>query len=155
MKKAVPCCLIVTCLLTAVPNAQDRPAAKSDSATENQLIAHERALQAAVAKGDKSSFESLVLLNDGDWTTSTSDGFIPIKLVADGLEHFRLTKWDIINPRVTWLDPDSAIVLSAWTASGTFWDRPVSPLAVATTVWTKRNGKWLAVTHQETEVTRR
>lgn len=137
-------------LALTVTVGQDKPAAKSNEATEKMLIANERALQDAVARADKSSFTSLVLLSDGFWTTT--DGFVLVRELADGLHHFQLTKWDMINPRVTWLDEDSVIVSYVWTGAGTFLGQPVSPMALATTVWTKRNGQWLAVNHQQTQL---
>ena len=75
-----------------------------------------------------------------------------MKLLADGLGGFKLSKWDIVNPHVTWLADDSAIVLYAWKGPGTFGDQPVAPTTLASTAWTRRNGKWLAAHHQETEL---
>ena len=68
------------------------------------------------------------------------------------LDVFKLTKWEIVNPRVTWLSEGSAIVNYAWTGTGTLFDQPVAPMQAAITVWTRRNGKWLAVSHQQTEL---
>ena len=68
------------------------------------------------------------------------------------LSQFKLTKWDVVNPTVTWVGVDSAIVVSVWTAAGTFLDRPLAPTTLAATVWTKRDGLWRAVHHQETDL---
>ena len=73
-------------------------------------------------------------------------------LLVNGLEGFELTKWDIVNPHVTWFDQDSAIVLYTWTGAGEFQNQPLAPTTLASTVWTKRNGKWVAVHHQETDL---
>jgi hypothetical protein len=77
-----------------------------------------------------------------------------MKLIADGLDAYHLTKWEIVNPRVTWLDEDAAVLLYAWTGTGKYGDQPLASTTMATTVWTRRNGKWLAVHHQETDVSR-
>lgn len=135
-------------LALAVTDAQEKSGAKPME--EAMLIANERALLDAVAKADKASFLSLVLLPEGVWTTT--HGFVPMNLLVDGLDSFKLTKWDIVNPRVTWLDKDSAILLYTWTGTGTFGNQPLASTALASTVWTKRNGKWLAVHHQETDL---
>jgi len=135
----------------AVVAASHQTAAQPNDATEKMLIANERALQEAVAKADKTSFRSLVL-PEGTWTTRP--GFVPMKLLVNGLEQFALTKWDIVNPRVTWIDESTAIVLYAWTGTGTFDNQPLAPTTLASTVWTKRNGKWLAVHHQQTDLVR-
>jgi hypothetical protein len=135
---------LILALLPAVGiAAQDR---------DQPLIANERALQDSIGKADESAFSKLVLLSDGVWTSPTTDGFVPVKLLASGLDAFHLQKWEVINPRVTWLDANSAIVLSAWSASGTFGDRPVPATTLSCTVWTKREGKWVAVLHQESEL---
>ena len=135
-------------LALAVTAAQDKTAKPNDT-TEKMLIANERALHDAVAKADKASFLSLVL-PDGTWTTK--QGFIPMKLLVNGLEQFELTKWDIVNPHVTWLDEDSAIVVYVWTGTGTFHHQPLASTTLASTVWTRRHGKWLAVHHQQTDL---
>jgi Domain of unknown function (DUF4440) len=67
-----------------------------------------------------------------------------MKLLADGLGAFKLTTWDIVNPHVTWLGADSALVFYAWTGTGTFDEHPLAPTTLASTVWVKRNGKWRA-----------
>jgi hypothetical protein len=136
-------------LALAVTHAQDQTAAKADDPFEKMLIANERALHETVAKADKASFLSLVL-PEGVWTTR--QGFVPMKLLVDGLDSFKLTKWDIVNPHVTRLDEDSAVVLYVWTGTGTFQNQPLAPTTLASTVWARRNGKWLAVHHQQTDL---
>ena len=138
-------------LALAVIEAQEKTAVKPTNATDKMLIANEHALLEAVAKADKGTFQSLVL-PEGVWTTKT--GFIPLKLLVDGLGDFQVTKWDIVNPHVTWLDKDSAILLYSWMGTGTFQNQPLASITLASTVWTKRNGKWLAVHHQETDLIR-
>ena len=135
-------------LTVGVARAQD--GAKPDEAATKLLIANERALLDAVGRADKSAFESLVLLSDGFWTMN--NGFLLMRQLAGALDVFKLTKWDIANPRVTWLSEGSAIVNYTWTGTGTLFDQPVPPMQCAVTVWTRRNGKWLAVSHQQTEI---
>jgi hypothetical protein len=131
----------------AVTNAQE--SRKPTSAIDEMLIANERALHNAVAKADKAAFLSLVA-TEGAWTTQ--QGFVPMNLLADGLTGFHLSKSDVVNPRVTQLSDDSALLLYAWTVTGRFGDQPLPPTMLSSTVWAKRNGKWLAVHHQDTEL---
>jgi hypothetical protein len=119
--------------------------------TDATLIAKERALYQAVAKGDRTAFVSLAL-PDGIW--ATKQGFVPAKLLADGLDAYALAKWDIVNPRVTWLGSDSALVTYVWQGSGTFQNQALFPTTLALTVWTRRDGKWVAAHHQETDLTK-
>jgi Domain of unknown function (DUF4440) len=136
-------------LALAVTEAQQKTFATPNDTTEKTLVANERALYDAVAKADKASFQSLVL-PEGVWTTKP--GFVPMKLLVDGLDGFQVTKWDIVNPHVTWIDESSAVVLYAWIGTGTFHNQPLASTTLASTVWTKRNGKWVAVHHQETDL---
>ena len=142
--------LVATLLALAAAKAQDKTPAKPDDTAGTMLIANERALLEAVAKGDKASFLSLVLVPDGVWTTR--HGFVPMQLLVNGLDQFEVTRWEIVNPRVTWLDEASAIVVYSWTGAGTLHNEPLASTSLASTVWTRRSGKWLAVHHQETDL---
>jgi hypothetical protein len=117
--------------------------------TQETLISNERALHNAIAKADKDSFLALVLA-EGVWTTK--QGFVPMKLLANGLAQFQLTNWNFVNPRVTRLGEDSAIVLYAWSGTGTLHNQPLPSTTLASTVWTRNNGKWRAAHHQQTDV---
>jgi len=139
---------ILAALLVMMPTTAWQPAPNS---TETILIANERALYGAVAKGDRSTFLSLTL-PDGVWTTAP--GFVPMKLLADRLETFALNTWDVVNPRVIRLDDNSAVVVYSWQGAGTSQNLPLPPTLLASTTWTKRDGKWLAAFHQETELTK-
>jgi hypothetical protein len=148
MIRMLPAILLVVGM---TPAAQVRTAAQPSDMTEKMLIANERTLHDAVAKADKASFLSLVL-PDGVWTTK--QGFVPMERLVNGLEQFELTKWDIVNPRVTWIGEDSAIVRYVWTGTGTLHNQPVASTTLASTVWSKRSGKWLVVHHQQTDLIR-
>src|SRR6187200_559566 len=146
MAVIVAASLVVT---IAVAYGQERPTGKPNNTFEQTLIANERALQAAVAKTDKSAFVSLVL-PEGTWTTK--QGFVPMNLLADGLLGFDVTKWEIINPHVTRLSEDSAVVIYTWSGTGAFHGQPLPATTLASTAWTRRDGKWRAAHHQETEL---
>ncbi len=59
----------------------------------------------------------------------------------------------VVNPRVTWSNDSSALVLYARTGGGRFSGHPLGATTLASTLWTKRGDKWLAVHHQETDLT--
>jgi len=52
---------------------------------------------------------------------------------------------------VLWIGPTTAIVLYAWNGSGSFMNQPFAPTTIASTVWTKRGDKWVAVYHEESD----
>jgi hypothetical protein len=137
-------------LALAATQAQENTAGKLDDATQKLLISNEHSLYEAVANADKASFQSLVV-PEGVWTTTS--GFVPLGLLANGLEHFQLPKWSVENPRVTWTDGNSAMLLYTRRGGGTFSGQQSAETTLASTLWTKRDGKWLAVHHQETALT--
>jgi hypothetical protein len=149
MRRSLWIVAAILLVLTAA-NAQEKGGQRGDT-TEETLIANERALINAVAKADKATFLSLVA-PEGEWTTT--QGFIPLNLLADGLEGFRLSKWEILNPQLRRLTEDSAMVVYLWTVTGTFNGTQLPPTMLASTAWTRRSGKWLAVHHQDTELTK-
>jgi hypothetical protein len=130
-----------------VAGAQDPIA--FDAATEKLLIQNEHALYDAVAKADRERFQALVL-PQGIWTTPSS--FIPMGPLADGLRSFELPNWAIENPHVVWADGNAALLLYVRTGGGNFDHRPLAQTTLASTLWTKRSGKWVAVHHQESGV---
>jgi hypothetical protein len=138
-------------LALAVTKAQQNTAATPNDTTQEMLVANERALYDAVARADRLTFESLVL-PDGVWTTPL--GFTPMNLLADALGNFHIPKWGIENPRLIWSDDNSALLLYARTGGGTLGEQRFAANTLASTLWTKRNGKWLAVHHQETDLMR-
>ena len=142
--------LAAAALAAVALGAHERAAPKPGAQTEATLIEKERALIDAVAKGDKDAYKALVLAG-GIWTTPS--GFVPMGPMADGLQAFQLPKWGIENPRVLWTDGTSALVLYTRTGGGRFDLWELAPRTLASTLWTKRDGKWVAVHHQESALT--
>jgi hypothetical protein len=61
-----------------------------------------------------------------------------------------MESWDITEPKVIWSDANNAVLTYKWVGKGTFQGQPIPSPVWASTVWTKRSGKWAAVFHQET-----
>jgi hypothetical protein len=51
---------------------------------------------------------------------------------------------------VLWVDDNTAVHYYRWTGKGTYMGQPVPSPVYASSVWTNRGGKWIAVYHQET-----
>ncbi len=156
MTRLVPVTALLAVWLSTGAAAQAPPAATAPkptaagpdrTATERALVANERKLYEAVVNGDKATFSSLV---SSDGVAADSSGFVPTKMFASVLDQIKVTKWDIVNPQVIWIDPTSAVVAYVWTGAGTFQGQPLPAKAFASTVWTRKSGKWLAVYHQQT-----
>ena len=44
------------------------------------------------------------------------------------------------------------MVIYTWSGTGTFHGQPLPATTLASTAWTRRDGKWRAAHHQETEL---
>jgi hypothetical protein len=117
------------------------------AATAKALIANENKVNEAVAKGDAATFTSLLapeaVSGDG------SSGFTKAADLTKTLNQLKISTWHIMNPQVVWIDDKSAVVAYIWMGAGTYMGKPIADTTYASTVWTERNGKWLAVFHQE------
>jgi hypothetical protein len=147
MRKIASLILAVIVSSLAAVHAQNRTTGTGE--LEKAIIAQEHALYQAVAKQDKTSFQSLVV---DDGVRTTSSGFVPMRLLVDQLGVFHISEFGIVNPRVTRLDGESALVIYARTGEGTLQEQRIAPTALASTVWVKRDGSWRAIHHQETDL---
>ena len=125
--------------------------AAQDPAAEKTLIANERAVNEAVAKGDLAGFKQHVSA-DG-WSM---DGMMGRMAVAEFIKTFpqmtkdmKIASWDISDFKTVWVDANTAVLTYKWTGKGTYQGQPIPSPTWSSTVWTKRNGKWTAVFHQE------
>src|SRR5438093_2095140 len=138
--------LIVPLLCMATPKVWTFAQTANKAATERELIERERAIIQAIAKGDKAVFLASVA-DDGFWVLG---GFVQAPRLVDAFGEFKFSSSEITNPHVVWVDPTTAIVIYAWTGTGTIFNRPFVP-KVASTVWTKRSDRWIAVYHHESD----
>ena len=123
-------------------------AAQAPSALDKALIANENKINEAVAKGDKAAFTAFVA---PDAWSMDAMGPMKVSEFAAMLDQMKIKTWKISDEKVTWVDPNTAVVTYKWTGSGTFQGQPVASPVYASTVWTKKADKWLAVFHQESE----
>jgi hypothetical protein len=147
--------LLVLTLYASLAIAQTpakKPAAAPSmdkAAVEKALMANEQKVNDAVMKGDAATFMSMVAA-DG-WAIDET-GLMSVadfeKMLKPGLAKITDSKLDSF--KVQWVSPDVAIVTYVWTGKGTFMDMPVKSPVLVSSTWTQRNGKWLAVFHQET-----
>ena len=150
--KRLACTVGVLALVAGAAFAQTPPAPAASGATdkaavEKTLIALENRLNDAIARGDKATFQLLVA---PDSVSADKVGFLPTSQFLQVFDRLKVTEWKIVTPQVLWIDGTSAIVTYSWTGAGTFMDQPLDSPVLASTVWTKRGTRWLAVYHQET-----
>jgi hypothetical protein len=154
MKKIVPT-IAVLVLSAGLAAAQDMNPSKTTPAMgpargmlEEALVASETRLNAAVAKGDVVAFKGLVA---PDAWSADAGGFMKVSDFAAMMPQVKVNEWKISDPKVTWLDANTALVTYTWTGSGTMNGTAFGGPTYCSTVWTKKAGKWLAAYHQETE----
>lgn len=121
---------------------------QAPSALDKALIANEQKINEAVAKGDKAAFNALVA---PDAWSIDGMGLMKVSDFAAVLDQLKIKTWKLTDENVSWVDQTTAIVTSKWTGSGTFQGQPVPGTTYASTVWTKKGDKWVAVFHQESE----
>ena len=125
--------------------------AAQDAQAEKTLIANERAVNEAVAKGDLAGFKQHVSA-DG-WSMDGMTGRMAvaefIKMFPQMTKDMKIESWDISDFKTVWVDANTAVLTYTWTGTGTYQGQPIPGQTWSSTVWTKRNGKWTAVFHQE------
>jgi hypothetical protein len=124
--------------------------AGSTAAVEKTLIANENKINDAVTKHDVKTFNDLVA---SDALSADGSGFMKSGEFAKSMDQIKITFSHLMNPQVLWVNDKTAVVAYTWMGSGTFKGQPIPEQTFASTVWTDRNGKWVAVFHQETPVT--
>lgn len=115
---------------------------------DKALIANERKLNDAVAKGDKATFQSLVSPNA--WSADNG-GFMKVSDFVAAFDQIKVTNWSMSGEKVNWIDGNNAIVTYKWTGAGTFQGQPIPGTTYVSTMWTKKGDKWVATYHQESE----
>ena len=117
------------------------------AAIEKILIANENKVNEAVMKHDAASFTALVA---ADGISADMGGIMKVSDFVKSMDQAKIQNFQILNPQVMWVDDKSAVVVYTWKGKGTWMNEPVPETTYASTVWTERNGKWVAVFHQET-----
>ena len=141
----------VVLLAVASVSGQEKVPGTPTGELEKTIVAQEQALYQAVARQDKTAFQSLTIA-EGTWTTTS--GFVPIRLLGDDLGAFSITQFAVVNPLVKPLGAEAALVTYVRTGEGTFGGQALPRNALASTVWVRRDGSWRAIHHQETELAR-
>jgi hypothetical protein len=122
-----------------------------DAAAEKAIIANERAINDAVAKGNLAGFTQYVA-TDG-WAIDPASGRGPIADFVKGFDAMvkdtKMSSWDISDDKVQWVDANTAVHTYKWTGNGTYKGQRIPSPTWASTVWTKKSGKWTAVFHHE------
>jgi hypothetical protein len=148
MRRFLLVLLVVPLVWTAVAVGSGVVQTGDKAAAEKSLVDNERKIHEAIANRDRPAFLALTA-GDGAWATGGS--FVPIGMLAGAFDQINVTRWDVVNPHVLWVDQTTAVVAYGWTGAGSFLGQPLAPRRIASTVWTRRGDNWVAVFHQESD----
>jgi Domain of unknown function (DUF4440) len=155
MKLSVRACFVAAGLLPfalqaaliASPAFQMTVAEKT--ALEKTLMANEQKLNDAVLKGDAATFKSMIA--DDGWSVD-EQGVMPaadfVRMLKPGVA--KITDARLDGFKVLWVDANTAVLTYTWTGKGTFNGQAVHSPTYASTVYTRRGTRWVAMFHQET-----
>jgi hypothetical protein len=139
-------CLALTST-AAVARAHKAGGPKGDrAALEKDLIDLEGKLIDVIVKGDVAAFQKMV---SPDAFSTDGSGFVPTSEFAKMIPQFKVTSSKLTDTKVAWIDNRSAIVYYTWTGAGTMNGQPLPSPVLCSTIWTKREGRWVGVYHQE------
>ena len=141
--------IITVTALLVVASAGLATAQTRRAADEKQIIANERKINEAFAKGDGAAFKAL--LAPGSFVQE-SMGVMKAVDIIPMFGQAKFESWNIDQSQVHFIDANTAIHTYRWTGKGTFMGQPMPNEVRATSVWVKRGGKWLGLFHQETPV---
>ncbi len=146
--------LMTTLLAGAIVVVGSGYARAQDPQAEKTIVANERAINDAVVKVNVAGFTQFVAA-DG-WSVDGMSGRMPVADFIKGFDQMakdmKVTSWDITDSHVQWVDATTAVHSYKWTGQGTYQGQPMPSPVWASTVWTKKNGKWMAMFHQESVV---
>jgi hypothetical protein len=126
-------------------------AAAPHAAIEKQIVASERAINDAFAKGDVKAFHAgnvapdALSIDPTGLTRVNGPDFDKMLMTA------KIPTWNIDGSQFQWIGDTTVVHIYRWTGKGTVDGQAIHSPTWASTVWTNRGGKWLAVFHQETD----
>jgi len=128
-------------------NAQTAtPGAQGNQATDQQLIQKEKNFWEAWKNKNSTPFEQ-------DTATEvpgvSREGLVTTQQMLQDMKNCEVASYSIEEPRVDWASSDVAVVTYKANQDATCNGKKVPPTVWAQSVWTKKNGKWIAVSHQE------
>jgi len=119
------------------------------AAIEKALMANENTLNDAFAKRDVAKMKSLIA---DDAMMADMSGMMMVAEMFKMLPtmDMKVTEQALSNFKFVWADANTVVVSYTWTGKGMSMGQAMPSPTYASTVWTKRGAKWVAVFHQET-----
>ena len=102
----------------------------------------------AIAKGDVAAFKGLV--SDSAWSIDPNGPMSAIDFQKSFAQLKIEPGFTITDSRFVWSDTNTAVHMYKWTGKATFQGQPLPEVTWSSTVWNRRQNRWVAVFHQET-----
>lgn len=127
---------------------QNLNAGKVKTSTEEAIISLEKRAWEAVKARDAKAFSDIFA---ADGMMADSMGFSSLSSFLQTLPDLKIDQYTLTDFKVMLVDKNSALITYKADVKGSFKGQafPAHP-AYISSLWTKRNGKWMAVYHQET-----
>ncbi len=146
--------------LTSLCSAQTQPnsstakpkgAEASASGVESSIIANEQQIMDAIRNRKPDIFRSLV---DQNGWVMTPNGAQQVSSIMSQIfdSAMTITEYRMETPRVMMLNKNTAVLTYRSISTGTMNGKTESETSYDSTIWVKRNGKWMAMFHQSTPV---
>ena len=123
--------------------------ASDHAAVEKTLTANENSINEAYAKRDVATLKTLIAADasaiDPGGLMTAADLYKQLPTMD-----LKLTEQHASNFKYAWVNANTVVVTYTWTGKGVAMGQAVQSPVYASTVWTNRAGKWMAVFHQET-----
>lgn len=130
-------------------NASTTPKAEAN-APDADIIAREKQIWDMIKTKNPDGFGSMLA---DDFIYITDDGVYDKAGTVNGIKQLELTDVSFSDWKVVRLDEDAAVVAYTVNMKGTSEGKPIPPTSLrAGSVWVNRDGKWVGVFHQDTEV---
>jgi hypothetical protein len=131
-------------------NANTSTERTAPAITQAQAMEQEKAAWDAIKKKDYAAFGNMLA---NDYAEVGSDGLYDKAASLDMMKDMVVTDATYSDWKWALLDKDAFVVTYTVTAKGSFKGQafPGTPVR-ASSAWVNRDGKWLAIFHQETEV---
>jgi hypothetical protein len=127
---------------------QPASAGKGKSSLEETIISMEKRAWEAVKARDTKAFSDLFA---ADGLMADSMGFSTREGFFKTLPDLTINEYTLSDLKVMMIDKDSALITYKAEVKGSFKGQAFPPNpAYVSSIWTKRNGKWIAIYHQET-----
>lgn len=137
----------IAAVFVAVVMARAQAGAPNRAAIEKQIVTMENAVNDAFAKNDVKGFRAHVA--DDAWGIDPT-GVMSVADYVKMMGGVKIKSWKIDNSRFAWVNNDTVVHIYRWSGEGTMMGEAFPSPTHASTVWTNRGGRWLAVFHQET-----